>query len=92
MWEMFGANTDLEKADLCLAGIIAVFLALTLLAYLLNEGKSQCLIPLCKRFCPKCTWIRNYEDMIDEDCQQLLWLEMGLSQHVLGVKKANRQV
>lgn len=44
---------DKPKADLLLVGMILTFLLLTLLAFLLNEGKKYCVIPLKKRFFPK---------------------------------------
>lgn len=44
---------DKPKADLLLMGVILTFLFLTLLAFLLNEGKKYCVTPFKERYFPR---------------------------------------
>ena len=43
---------DKMKADLFLLGVIAIFLIMTLFAFLLNEGKEICVLPFMRRYFP----------------------------------------
>ena len=85
-------STDVLKANLCMAGIVGVFVLLTLLAYLLTEGKSYCIIPILRKTCPTCAWVKDYDNVMDEGCQKSLALKPGVAQHVLGVKRPYLQV
>ena len=90
MWDSLSVeDQDVIKANLCLAGIIGIFLALTLLAYLLTEGRSYCVIPLLRMTCPQCTWVRQFDENKGVDYQKLLILQVELTQHVLGVKRSS---
>ena len=55
---------DVFKANLCLVGIITSFAFLTLLAYLLNEGRHLLVIPMLRRFNPSCKWVIEYDRQI----------------------------
>ena len=78
---------DNVKANLCMAGIIALFLLLTLIAYLLTEGKTYCIIPLMRYISPKSEWLQYYDNMMDGGCQKSYALKRSIAQHVLGVKR-----
>ena len=47
------ALSDKEKADFFLLGVILTFLLLTLIAFLMNEGKKYCVTPLMVKLFPK---------------------------------------
>jgi hypothetical protein len=47
------ALSDKAKADFFLLGVILTFLLLTLIAFLLNEGKKYCVAPLMMKLFPK---------------------------------------
>ena len=82
---------DVLKANICLAGIISVFLVLTLIAFLCTDGRPYCIIPLLRKCCPSCKWVVEH-DSIEAADEKLLILKVGLAQHVLGVKRPCRQV
>ena len=87
-----GKENEVLKANLCLVGIILIFLVLVLLAYLMTEGRSYCIIPLLRLTYPQCEWVVEHDEMLGLDYQRLVALKMGMSQHVLGVKRTSRQV
>ena len=82
---------DSMTANFCLAGVIIVFIILTLIAFLLNEGRPYCIIPLLRKYCPTCKWVVE-QDQIEAAGEELRILQIGMAQHMLGVKKPCRQV
>ena len=46
------AMSDKTKADFFLLGVIGTFLFLTFIAFLMNEGKELCILPLLKFLFP----------------------------------------
>lgn len=57
---------DKPKADLLLMGVILTFLLLTLLAFLLNEGKKYCVTPFKQRFFPNRSMDEESDDVIGD--------------------------
>ena len=82
---------DIVKANLCLAGVIVVFVLLTLVAYLLSDGRPHCIIPLLRKCCPTCKWVVQ-QDNVETDDEKLLVFQVGLAQHVMGARRPCRQV
>ena len=58
---------DVIKANLYLVGIIAAFVVLTFIAYLFNEGKQICVIPLLRKYNPKCKWVLKQDKLETEN-------------------------
>lgn len=84
-------DNDVLKANLCLAGIIGAFVLLTLIAFLFNEGRPLCIIPLLRRCCPQAKWVIEHDNIkLAKEERHLNMLNLDLSQHVFGVKKAQR--
>ena len=84
-------DQEVIKANLCLAGIICIFILLTLIAFLCTDGRSYFIIPLLRMCCPSCKWVVTYNDIETTD-DKLLVLQLGMAHHVLGVKRPYRQV
>ena len=59
-------------ANICLAGIIGAFVFLTLIAYLLNEGKHLLVIPILRSLKPRCKWVLQYEKELKEKEEEKL--------------------
>ena len=77
-------NDDSLKVNLYLFGIIGLFVFLTLVAYLLTDGRSYCVIPLLRRCCPNSKWVKGYDT---QNRDKNFKLE-GTHHVVCGVKKA----
>ena len=60
--------TDLDrlKGNLCFISIVAMFVILTTVAYLCTDGRSHCIIPFLRRYCPDARWIVEYEKQCEE--------------------------
>ena len=92
MDEEFTPNRqDVIKANLYLAGIIITFIFLTLIAFLFTEGRHYCVIPILRRCWPHCRWVLQH-DKIESANEEKHSLQKDLAQHVLGLKKAQRQL
>ena len=80
---------DVIKANLYLAGIIGAFIVLTLIAYLLNEGRHHFVIPVLRRYHPTCKWVLQ-QDKKENDNEEKQSLEVDLAHHTMhfGIKKA----
>ena len=86
-------ESDVMKANILLAGIISTFIMLTMVAFLLTEGRNYCIIPLLRKFAPTSNWLVQHDNL--ETCdEKLLILQVGMTQrhNVLGVKRPFRQV
>ena len=84
-------DEEILLANLCLAGVIAVFIIFTFMAFLLTDGKAYCVIPLLRRFWPTCKWV-DEQNRVEKVKKGSLVFKVGTSQHVIGVKKPCRQV
>ena len=84
-------ESDLLKADLCLLGVIVVFILLTLLAFLLTDGRIYCMIPLLRQCSPTCKWVVQ-QDKLDNDDEDFLVFRGVMDQYVMGVRRPNRQL
>ena len=73
--------SDSVKVNLLLFGIITLFVFLTLIAYLLTDGRDCCLIPMVRRFCPRAKW--THASKYDKR-----FVELDMTHHVFGVKKS----
>merc|ERR1712076_180356 len=84
------SESDALLANLYLAAIIGAFIFLTLIAYLLTEGRSLCVIPIMKRCCPNSKWVVEHNKIEHENEERNLF-NLDMVHHVFGVKKAQRQ-
>ena len=82
---------DATRANVLLAGIIGIFLFLTLVAFLFTDGKHFFVIPLLRKCFPSSRWVVRHDKVKITD-ERLISLQVGLAQHVLGVKRAYHQV
>ena len=55
-------DEDVFWANLYLAGIIVTFIVLTVIAYLLNEGRHLLVIPLLRKISPRCEYVDFFID------------------------------
>ena len=76
---------DVWLANLCLAGVMAVFVLLTLIAFLLTDGRSYCVVPLLRKYFPRCSWV------VDHDTRNTVYEELlvivGLDHHAMGSRR-----
>ena len=81
---------DVWKANLCLAGLMAVFVLLTFVAFLLTDGRSYCVVPLLRKYFPTCRWV------VDDDRQNKVYEELlvivGLDHHAMGVRRPTNRL
>ncbi|XP_057290595.1 uncharacterized protein LOC130613271 [Hydractinia symbiolongicarpus] len=56
-------TTDKEKADFFLFGVIGAFIFFTFIAFLFNEGRHLCVLPLLKKLFPN----RKFKTENDDD-------------------------
>ena len=83
---------DVIKANLYLVLIIGSFIVLTFIAYLFNEGRHICVVPLLRKYRPKCKWV-IMQDKLKAENEEKHSLELGLAQHAhlqFGMKKSSR--
>ena len=89
--ENISSETDVIKANLYLVAIIGSFVILTCIAYIFNEGRHICVIPLLRRYRPRCRWVLQQDRLLAENEEKHL-VELDLAQHVkhFGMKKSSR--
>ena len=75
---------DVIKANMCLAGVIGVFMFLTFIAYLLNEGQRYCVIPILRKIWPKCKWVARHDKLDSDEYDKT---NIFLVPHIFGKKK-----
>ena len=89
--ENISSENDVIKANLYLVAIIGSFVILTCIAYIFNEGRHICVIPLLRRYRPRCRWVLQQDRLLAENEEKHL-VELDLAQHVkhFGMKKSSR--
>ena len=80
--------TEVEQANLCLAGVLLAFVLLTFLAYLLTDGRRFCIVPLLRLCCPTCKWVVD-QDKLSNDEELLVYQEEMFHQG-MGARRPKR--
>ena len=71
--EMTGNLTDSEKAHICLALTLVLFVTLTFIAFLFNEGKPLLIYPLLRHIYPNANCLRRYDAEQQRKRYHLSW-------------------
>lgn len=90
MREFVASENDTVRANLYLIGIIGTFIFLTLIAYLLTDGRPLCIIPIMRKCCPKSKWVAEH-DKVEIEIEESNLIRLDMTNHVYGLKKAQGQ-